>query len=253
MPTLPADRASATPDGVDPSQLTWVETLAGGGYGSVYLQVGDALELTDIYGDACAHVLIYNANQPAERLNVADTIKVQWQAYLSTGSVLLSDLGRALATITGDSSERHDTLCGTTSLLANTSRYGEGSPQSAAPAGRELFKLAAAKHGLAARDIPPSISFFQGVRANLDGSLSFIGSVGANKTMRLVAEMPILVLVANTAHPIDPRPSYTCTALGLTAWRGTAAYAGERTPEMARALLNTQSYLAMRGIQAGAA
>ena len=34
----------------------------------------------------------------AERLNVADTVKVQWQAYLGPGAVLLSDMGRALMT-----------------------------------------------------------------------------------------------------------------------------------------------------------
>ena len=32
------------------------------------------------------------------------------------------------------------------------------------PAGRELFTLAAAKHGLTKRDLPPSVSFFKGVR-----------------------------------------------------------------------------------------
>jgi urea carboxylase-associated protein 2 len=253
MPLLPASTVATRPEGVDAAQLTWAETIAGGGYGSVQLQVGDTLELTDRYGDACAHLLVYNAAQPAERLNVADTIKVQWQAYLSTGSVLLSDLGRALATITADTSQRHDTLCGASSLLANTARYGDGSPQGVAPAGRELFKLAAAKHGLEARDIPPSVSFFQGVRANLDGTISFIGSAGAGTAVRLIAELPILVLIANTAHPIDPRPDYTCSPVTVTAWRGGAAYSDKRSPEMTRAMLNTQAYLTMRGNATGAA
>jgi uncharacterized protein YcgI (DUF1989 family) len=32
-------------------------------------------------------VLVYNAEHPTERLNVADTVKVQWQAYLGLGSL----------------------------------------------------------------------------------------------------------------------------------------------------------------------
>ena len=42
--------------------------------------------------------------QPIERLNVADTVKVQWQAYLGAGSLLLSDMGRVLLSIVADTS-----------------------------------------------------------------------------------------------------------------------------------------------------
>ena len=57
------------------------------------------VRLTDVDGDACAHVVLHNALLPSERLNLADTVKVQWQAYPTTGSALLSDRGRVLATI----------------------------------------------------------------------------------------------------------------------------------------------------------
>jgi urea carboxylase-associated protein 2 len=250
MATFPAAAFPAVPDGIDAATLTWAETVAGGGYTSLYLDRGDTVRLTDLHGDACAHLLAYNALQPVERLNVADTIKVQWQAYLSSGAVLLSDLGRALATITADTSSRHDTLCGTSTRIGNTAKYGDGAAQSPSPAGRELFKLAAAKHGLDARDVPPSLSFFQAVRADSSGALSFIGSAGAGCYVEITAELPLLVLVANTAHPLDPRPDYSCGALQVLARRGESE-ALERSPEMARALLNTAAYLTMRGAGAG--
>jgi uncharacterized protein len=246
MPLLPPTAYTQPPAGVDPEQLTWVETVAGGSYTSVHLGQGATLRLTDRDGEACAHVLVYNARQPTERLNVADTIKVQWQAYLTTGAVLLSDLGRALATITKDTSGCHDSLCGTSSRLRNTERYGDGTAHGSAPAGRELFKLAAAKHGLEARDIAPSVSFFQGVRSDADGRLSFTGSAGPGAVVDLTAEMPVLVLVANAAHPLDPRDQYTCSPLGVVAWSrpSPTPTPSERTPEIARALLNTHTYLA---------
>jgi hypothetical protein len=247
MATLPPSRATDLPAEVDPAQVTWAETVAGGGYTSLLLQRGDTVALTDLRGDACAHVLLYNLQQPVERLNVADTIKVQWQAYLGEGSVLLSDLGRALATVAADTSGKHDTLCGTTTRLGNATRYGDGAPQGPAPAGRELFKLAAAKHGLDARDVPPSLSFFQGVTAGAEGGLTFTGSAGAGREVQIVAEMPVLVLIANTAHPLDPRATFTCTPLRVLAWRASPALPRERTPEMQRALLNTSAYVAMAG------
>ena len=250
MPLLPPSRATSAPEGVDPEKLTWSETVAPGGYTSLLLQRGDTLYLYDRDGAACAHLLLYNARQTAERLNVADTIKVQWQAYLTTGTVLLSDMGRALATVTADTSTQHDALCGTTTRLGNTTRYGDGAAHGVAPAGRELFKLAAAKHGLDARDVPPSLSFFQGVSADSDGGLHFAGSAGAAREVRMIAEMPLLVLLANTAHPLDPRETFTCSSLGVMAWRGAAPPPGERTPEMQRALLNTSAYLTMAGLGA---
>ena len=53
----------------------------------------DLTRITDVEGDACVQLLVYNADNPAERLNVIDTVKVQWQAYLDEGALLLSDDG----------------------------------------------------------------------------------------------------------------------------------------------------------------
>lgn len=246
MPTLPPAAAANRPDGIGPEQLVWAETVAGGGYTSLHLARGATLRLEDIDGDACAHLLAYNAAQTSERLNVADTVKVQWQAYPAAGSLLLSDLGRALATITADSSGRHDTMCGTTTRAGNSARYGDGTPQGPAPAGRELFTLAAAKVGLERRDIAPSISFFQGVRVCPDGSTEFVGSAGPGATVDIVAELPLLVLIANTTHPLDPRPAWSCGPLRVLAWHGGATPPAPPSPEAERALLNTAAYLGMR-------
>jgi uncharacterized protein len=252
MPTLPARDWPDPPDGVDPASMVWAEVVAGGGYSSKALARGTTLRLTDLRGDACAHLLLYNADGPWERLNVADTVKVPWQAYLGAGHPLLSDQGRVLATIVSDSSARHDALCGTSTRAANERRYDDGAPQGPAPAGRELFLLAAAKHGLAPRDLPPSLSLFQGVRVDADGGLAFEGSAGAGAAVELRIEMPAIVLVANVPHPLDPRPEYTCSALELLAWRGEPTGPEDElwrsTPELERAFLNTTDYLEARGI-----
>jgi len=252
MPTLPAGSWPDPPTGVDPSSLTWAETVGGGGYASKVLARGTTLRLTDLHADACAHLLLYSADQPWERLNVADTVKVPWQAYLGAGHPLLSDQGRVLATILSDTSGRHDALCGTSSKAANEVRYGDGSPQGPSPAGRELQLLAAAKHGLGPRDVPPSLSFFQGVRVLGDGALEFQGSAGAGAAVELRAELPLIAIVANVPHPLDPRPDYTATTLELLAWRGRPTAPGDElwssSPELERAFLNSADYAEAKGL-----
>ncbi|WP_329246372.1 urea carboxylase-associated family protein [Streptomyces sp. NBC_01478] len=250
MPVVPAADWPAPP--CEAGHLVWAETVAGGNYTHRVLARGTELRLTDLRGDACAHLLLYAADRPWERLNVADTVKVQWNAYLGEGQLLLSDQGRVLASLVADTSGRHDALCGTSTLARNTERYGDGTPQSDSPAGRELFKLAAAKNGLEPRDLPPSLSFFQGVEVRDDGSLDFTGSTGPGGSVTLRAEQDVTVLIANVPHPVDPRDDYVSTPLEVLAWRAEATGPGdplwEATPEGRRAFLNTTEFLAARGL-----
>ncbi|WP_235928918.1 urea amidolyase associated protein UAAP1 [Marisediminicola senii] len=251
QPTLPASSAAA-PDGVDPSRMVWAERVAGGNYTHKVLARGTVLRLTDVTGDACASILLYNADQAFERLNVADTVKVQWQVYSGPGQLLLSDQARVLASIEDDTSGHHDSIFGTSALLRNVERYGDGSPQGPSPAGRELLKLAGAKHGLLPRDIAPSVSFFQGVRIRDDGSPEYLGSAGAGASVTIRTELPVIVLIANAAHPLDPREEYHCGELDVVAWRDAPTTPDDplwsSTPEGERAFLNTADYLTARGL-----
>jgi urea carboxylase-associated protein 2 len=251
MPTLPAAAWPDPPAGVAPGALTWAEVVAGGDYTNKVVSRGTTLRLTDRAGDACAHVLLFNADQPWERLNVADTVKVPWQAYLGAGHPLLSDQGRVLATVVADDSGRHDALCGTSSRAANTARYGDGEAQGPSPAGRELLLVAALKHGLGPRDVAPRVSFFHGVRV-ADGALRFTGSAGPGRAVVLRAELPLVVLIANVPHPLDPREDYVCSPLEVLAWRGAPTAPDDplwdATPENERAYLNTDDYATARGI-----
>ncbi|MEV6791974.1 urea amidolyase associated protein UAAP1 [Streptomyces sp. NPDC051320] len=250
MPVVPATDWPAPPAGAD--HLVWAETVAGGNYTHQVLARGTELRLTDTSGEACAHLLLFVADRPWERLNTADTVKVQWNAYLEEGRLLLSDQGRVLASVVADTSGRHDALCGTSTLVRNTARYGDGTPWSATPAGRELFKLAALKNGLEPRDLPPSLSFFQGVEVREDGAVAFTGSAGPGAFVTLRAEQDLTVLIANVPHPADPRPEYLSGPLEVLAWRARATAPGDArwdaSPEGRRAFLNTVAFLTARGL-----
>ncbi|TWS18674.1 DUF1989 domain-containing protein [Tsukamurella asaccharolytica] len=245
MPTVPATAWPEPPGGVPADALTWAETVPGGRYTSKVLARGTRIRLTDIVGTACASILLWRADAPWERLTVADTVKVPWQAYLGPGHPLLSDQGRVLATVVTDDSGHHDALCGTTTLATNTAKYGAGEAHSASPAGRELLVLAAAKHGLTPTDVAPSVSFFHGVTVGADGALASTGSAGPGKAVELVLHLPCIVAVANTAHPLDPSPTFDTGLLEVLAWRAdddlaALVAATDTDPEYQRAVANSE-------------
>lgn len=252
MPYLPASSSPFVPGEVDKSALTWAETVAPGGYSHRVVARGSRIRFDDPTGEACAHVAIFNALEPSERLNVADTQKIPWQAYLGETHPLLSGDGRVLATMTRDTSGSHDAFCGTSTDAWNKKKFGASASESPAPSGRSLFTLAAAKHGLGQRDLPPSVSFFQGVRVGPDGDVLFTGSAGPGTFVVLTAELPIIVLVANVPHPSDPRESYTVGPLRIHAWRSTPTGPGDAaydaSPERTRAYLNTIDYAEAGGL-----
>ncbi|MFN3470821.1 MAG: urea amidolyase associated protein UAAP1, partial [Novosphingobium sp.] len=220
MPVLPP-AADDLPEGVPADDLVWEETIAPGGYATRRLARGTRLRLIDAKGDACAGLQIFNAEMPAERLNVADTVKVQWNAYLEAGKLLLSDMGRVLMSIEADSAGTHDCFCGTSNAATNLAKYGEGRNSGAYPNGRDRFLLGAAKHGLGRRDVHPCINLFKGTRIETDGTITpVVGPFAPGREVVLRAEMDVIVVIANCPHVLDPRPQYCVTPLRVTAWRG---------------------------------
>jgi uncharacterized protein len=108
---------------IDPSLIVLTETIPGGAYWSGVIKRGYTLRITDLAGSAGVALLCYNADNPIERLNVADTAKIQFNAFLTKGNVLYSDMGRVLFSITEDTSSYHD--LGATSIRYNYRATGK--------------------------------------------------------------------------------------------------------------------------------
>jgi uncharacterized protein len=255
QPTIPARAAVGLPAGVSPDVVIWGETIGAGGYCTQVLPRGARLRIVDVDGDACAGLAVLSAANPVERLNGADTVKVQWNAYLKGGDLLLSDMGRVLMTIVEDTSGRHDALCGTSSAPSNASRYGDGTVFGPNPSGRDRFLLALAKHGLTKRDLADTINLFKGVRVEPDGALRFDGTATASGlAVTLRAEMDVIVAITAVPHRLDPRPTYTCGNVRVSAWLGSPTRADDAarnaTPEARRAFENTEAMVATTGDRA---
>lgn len=246
MPVLPPVADDLPPE-VAADDLVWEETIAAGGYATRRFSRGSRLRLIDLRGDACASIQLFNAEMPTERLNVADTVKVQWNAYLGAGKLLLSDMGRVLVSILEDDAGTHDTFAGASNAATNAAKYGDGRNSGAHPNGRDRFLLGAAKHGLGRRDVHPCVTLFKGTHIEADGTITpQIGPYAPGRSLVLRAEMDVIVVIANCPHVLDPRPEWTVTPLRATAWRGPVTPADDpvrtATPEGLRAFQNVEDY-----------
>jgi urea carboxylase-associated protein 2 len=231
--------------------VLWRETVEAGNYAVRVLPRGSRLHLTDTDGDTSVQLLVFNHHQRAERLNVPDTVKVQWQAYLGSGQLLLSDMGRVLMSFESDTSAGHDTFNAMSNRAWNDAKYGDGSVHGAAPNARDRFAVALAKAGLGRRDIGPSVNLFKSVFVEPDGSFTWRGDTStAGSEVVLRADMDVLVALTVTPHVLDPRPDYVVTPLDITARAGEPAGFDDpirvSTPEARRAFENSEDWFLTR-------
>lgn len=220
-PSIPASAARDLPPGIEAADMVWDETIGAGGYSSRVITRGTRLRFINLDGDACVNLLVFNADRPTERLNVADTAKVQWNGYLGKGTLVLSDLGHVLMSGLEDTGGKHDMFCGCSTEKSNEGKYGCGENFSPYPNARDRFLVALQKHGLGKRDIASNLNLFQSVRVEPDGQLTFVEQAGRpGDYIEFRAEMNLLVVLANTPHVLDPRTTYTCTPVRVLAYRG---------------------------------
>jgi urea carboxylase-associated protein 2 len=246
MPTVPAASVSDLPPGATPESMIWEETLGAGGYAAKQLGRGARLRLVDLHGDACASMLVFNAERPIERLNVADTMKVQWNAYLQAGRLLLSDMGRPLMSILADDAGTHDTFCGPSNERTPRA-YGDCGAWGRHPNARGRLLLGVTKFGLGRKDVHPSVNWFKGVRIDPSGTTVLdAGPFPPGRAVLLRAEMNIIVVLTNCPHVLDRRPTYEVTPVRISAWRGSITPPDDpirnATPESLRAFLNVEDY-----------
>ncbi|WP_073058522.1 urea amidolyase associated protein UAAP1 [Kaistia soli] len=177
------------------------ETIPGGWYTTLRLKAGTALRLVNTSGTSGVSLFAWNANDPSERYNSADTVKIQWTSELRKGRVLFSDMGRVLFSIIEDTTGAHDTIVGGSTPASNARKYGDAALRST----RENMLLAAGKHGLGLRDLAPVITFFAPVIVDASGRLVWRdGVVGTGDFVDLRAEMDVIIALSNCPHPLAP-------------------------------------------------
>lgn len=236
----PATAAAGNPNPLPAARIRHEETIPGGWYWTTRLARGQSLRLVNDFATPGLSLFAWNADDPSERYNAGDTVKIQWHALLTRGKLLFSDMGRVLASITDDSNPVHDALAGGSTAATNATRYGAAITRNT----RDNFILAAGKHGLGRRDIGPCVTFFAPVRTDATGGLVWQdGALKPGDYVDLRAEMNLLVALSNCPHPLCPDPVWAPQPVRAILWEsdppGPADFCRTATDEAVRGFDNT--------------
>ncbi len=228
------------------------ETLRGGDKLGFILPRHHALTLTAGGTRSAVALLAFRAGRTHERYNMPDTLKAQHTAFLTTGRVLFSDMGRALLSLTEDTCGWHDTISGHQDAAASRAKYGERTYQQARNDmirnTRDNLLIELGKWELGERDLHANLNLFVKVAADADGNLAWAPNAAAGQHVTLRAELDTLVILSNTPHPLDPWSDYAPDLVELAITRvpppGPDDLCRTKRPENSRAFQLSESIIA---------
>jgi urea carboxylase-associated protein 1 len=184
------------------------ETLAAGEPWLHEVKAGQTLRILDLEGNQAVDTLFYSLADPRERFDPQRTLRRQNSLYLTTGTVLYSNLGNPMLTIVADTCGRHDVLGGACAQESNTHSCRDNYLRACAHDGR-----------LSKQDIGANINFFMNVPVTSDGGLSFEDGISApGKYVELRAAMDVIVLISNCPQLNNPCNAYNPTPAELLIW-----------------------------------
>ncbi len=225
------------------------ETVPGGGHTSFVLKRGQLLRLTDLEGGANVSLMLLNAREKSERLNLPDTLKCQHTAKLTAGHCLYSDMGRVLAAITADTCGWHDSFGGVLNADEVAEKYGIGRYQELRNGffrnGTDNLLVEMGKWNLNLQDLLMVLNLFSRVDVTAAGAFAFHqGHSKAGDYIELYAPMDTLVILTALQHPLDPNPVYAPKPVQLS-WHkvesdGISVLCRTSRPENGRGFHNTE-------------
>jgi urea carboxylase-associated protein 2 len=189
---------------IDAAAVISCDEIPAGWYTTVTLRRGEAIRVMDASGRSSVSLIGWRKDDTSERINCADTVKVQWSAAISKGRVILSDMGHVLLSLIEDTGGAHDLMVGGSTPASTQVAFGAVTRNS-----RDNFVAAAAKAGLGLRDIPPCVTLFAPVSVDAGGR--FVWNAARKRAgdfVDLRAEMGVVLVLSNCPHPLDPaRPA----------------------------------------------
>jgi uncharacterized protein len=212
---LPSPSALPAPT-IDVARVIHREIVPPGWYWSTSLRRGEAVRIELLDGFSTVALAAWNIADTTERLNLPDTVKLQWTTSLTKGRVIFSDMGRVMFSIIEDSCGAHDCLMGGSTATSNAAKY----PGMKVRNTRDNLVLVAGKLGLDRRDVPAVLSLFAPVRVDDAGAFRWRGElVHAADYVDLRAEVDLLVGFSNCPHPLDPNPRYAPNPVTIIRFR----------------------------------
>ncbi|NKF23554.1 urea amidolyase associated protein UAAP2 [Solimonas marina] len=201
----------------DPARARYDHTIAPTRPWSQLIHRGEVLRIVDLEGQQAVDTLFYSAADHSERYSAQNTLRAQNAAYVTTGTRIMSNEDRVLATVIADSCGAHDTSAGACSCEANTVRFGHHTRYMHAC--RENFLVEVAKYGMDKRDIVGNINFFMNVPVESDGRLAIVDGVSApGDYVEIRADMDVLCVISNCPQINNPCNGFNPTPVRVLIW-----------------------------------
>jgi urea carboxylase-associated protein 1 len=186
-----------------PTQILFDDCVLPGEPWTGVVPEGATVRIVDLHGNQAVDTVLYDAHDPSDRYSASATVRDQGSIFLTTGSVLRSSEGGALATIVDDTCGRHDTSGGACSAESNTCRFGHHTRSMHNC--RDNFLLGLSRHGLGKRDLVPNINFFMNVPVTTDGHLDIVDGISRpGAYVELRADRDILIVISNCPQLNNP-------------------------------------------------
>jgi urea carboxylase-associated protein 1 len=210
-----AAAGSEIPNRDVPGRIVFEIAVPAKGETSFVLKDGQVFRTIDVEGKQVADVMLYRLQDPEERYWVANTIKLNGKAYLTTGHTLYSDRANPMATIVADTCGTHDTLCGSCSADIDFVRY----QVKWHPNCTDNFVRSLARYNLKRHDMVMSFNLFMNAPVQPDGSFAIVeprSSSGDYIDIR--ADMDVIVCFSNCPQDLNPCNGFNPTALHIVVY-----------------------------------
>jgi hypothetical protein len=230
------------------NEILLSEILPTGVKYSKIIKRGQRIRLYANGDNASLSAMFYNSDNFSERFNSADTVKVQWNAFLGTGKVLLSEMGRVLFAITGDTTDGlFDVMGGISNPRIIKENFEEhtydGCRNGYYKSDRENFLIELGKYGLGKKDMIQGLNLFRKVEIE-DGNKMVLLDRKAKEGdfIELHACMNVLLVLSNTPHVMDKSRVYNPSDIKIEIIKGDALDEQSFSEEAQRGFINTNRY-----------
>lgn len=225
-----------------PSSVKW----------SKIIKRGQTIQLKALDENASLSAMFYNASNVYERFNSADTVKIQWNAFLNKNKVLFSEMGRVLFAITQDSTDGlFDTLGGISNPRIIKENFKENATYESCrnayyKSDRENFLIELGKYGMGKKDMIPALNLFRKVDVK-EGYKLELNPRCAKKSdvIELTALMDVLLILSNTPHSMDKTGVYNPSDIEISIFESVSFKDEDYidfSDEAKRGFINTNRY-----------
>ena len=165
---------------------------------------GQRLRIVDLEGKQAVDFLCYDAQNPRDRYNAANTMKMAENVFLNTGTILYGEYATELMRITASSCPNHDTIGGCCSVEMNWLRYAKRTHSCRANFIHELTKFR-----MGEPDIVANVNFFMSVPVGPDGHMAISDSPSkAGDYVDVEALTDVIAVISNCPQKYNPACGY---------------------------------------------